>query len=156
MFTITETWKTAYPDAHAGVLVMQSVANPDTHPEMERLKQGIESQLRAQFAGKNRKVLETVPTIAAYMHYYKQFKKTYHVQAQLESIVFKGKPIPNVAALVEAMFMAEVKNLLLTAGHDFDRLELPVTLSVARGSERYTLLRGKEQGPKQDRPPLGG
>lgn len=150
MFTITEAWKTAYPDAHAGVLVMQSVDNPSTHPELDRLKQDLECRLRTQFSGKDRKALETVSTIAAYTHYYKQFKKTYHVQAQFESIVYKGKSIPNVAALVEAMFMAEVKNLLLTAGHDFDRLDLPVTLSAARGNERYTLLRGQEQVLKTD------
>jgi DNA/RNA-binding domain of Phe-tRNA-synthetase-like protein len=150
MFTITEAWKTAYPDAHAGVLVMQSVDNPSTHPELERLKQNLEGRLRAQFAGKDRGALESFSTIPAYAAYYRKFKKTYHVQGQLESIAFKGKSIPNVAALVEAMFMAEVKNLLLTAGHDFDRLDLPVTLSVARGSERYTLLRGQEQVLKTD------
>jgi DNA/RNA-binding domain of Phe-tRNA-synthetase-like protein len=145
MFNVTEDWKATYPDAHAGILVMQSVDNPSTHSELERLKQDLEGRLRAQFAGKDRCALETFSTIPAYTAYYKQFKKTYHVQAQLESIACKNKSIPNVAALVEAMFMAEVKNLLLTAGHDFDRLDPPVTLSVAGGSERYTLLRGPEQ-----------
>jgi DNA/RNA-binding domain of Phe-tRNA-synthetase-like protein len=145
MFNVTENWKAAHPDAHAGILVMQSVDNPGTHPELERLKHKLEGRLRAQFAGKDRKFLETFSTIPAYAAYYRQFKKTYHVQGQLESIVFKGKSIPNAAALVEAMFLAEVKNLLLTAGHDFNRLDLPVTLSVAGGSERYTLLRGPEQ-----------
>lgn len=145
MFNVTEAWKAAYPDAHVGILVMQSVDNPSTHSELERLKQDLEGRLRAQFAGKGRKVLEMFSTIPAYTAYYRQFKKTYHVQAQLESIAFKGRSIPTVAALVEAMFMAEVKNLLLTAGHDFDRLDLPVMLSVADGSERYRLLRGPEQ-----------
>jgi DNA/RNA-binding domain of Phe-tRNA-synthetase-like protein len=46
---------------------------------------------------------------------------------------------------VEAMFMAEVKNMLLTAGHDLDQLQLPVTLNAASGNEQYTLLRGQEQ-----------
>jgi DNA/RNA-binding domain of Phe-tRNA-synthetase-like protein len=50
-----------------------------------------------------------------------------------------------VAALVEAMFMAEMKDMLLTAGHDLDALHLPLTLDVATGTERYTLLRGEEQ-----------
>lgn len=145
MFNVTEAWRVAYPDAHAGLLVMRAVHNPANHSELERLKQDLESQLRAQFVGQDRKVLETFSTLPAYTAYYKQFKKTYPVQAQLESIVFKGKSIPSVAALVEAMFMAEVKNLLLTAGHDVDRLQLPVTLSVASGRERYTLLRGQEQ-----------
>jgi len=148
MFNVSEAWRVAYPDAHAGILVMQAVNNPATHPELESMKQGLESRLRAQFAGQDRKMLETLSPIPAYIAYYKRFKKTYHVQAQLESIVLKGKSIPSVAALVEAMFLAEVKNLLLTAGHDFDRIELPVTLGVASGSERYTLLRGQAQALK--------
>jgi len=77
--------------------------------------------------------------------------KTYPVQAQLESVVLKGRSIPHVAAIVEAMFMAEVKNLLLTAGHDLETIQAPVTLDVADGAderhpnERYTLLNGQEK-----------
>lgn len=41
--------------------------------------------------------------------------------------------------------MAELDDLLLTAGHDLDRLKLPLTLDVARGDETYTLLRGDSQ-----------
>ena len=59
--------------------------------------------------------------------------------------MLKGKSIPSVAALVEAMFMAEMQDLLLTAGHDLDVLRLPLTLAVSTGTERYTLLRGEEQ-----------
>jgi DNA/RNA-binding domain of Phe-tRNA-synthetase-like protein len=145
MFNVSEAWRVTYPDAHAGILVVQGVSNPAAHPELERLKQGLESQLRAQFAGQDRSALDDFSAIPAYTAYYKQFKKTYPVQAQLESIAFKGKSLPSVAALVEAMFMAEIKNLLLTAGHDFDRVQLPVTLDVASGDESYTLLRGQEQ-----------
>jgi DNA/RNA-binding domain of Phe-tRNA-synthetase-like protein len=145
VFHLTDAWRVAYPDAHVGFLVMHEVNNPASHPELDRLKQALEAQLRAQCAGQDRNALASFATLPAYAAYYKPFNKTYHVQAQLESIVFKGKPIPSVAALVEAMFMAEVKNLLLTAGHDFARLQLPVSVSVARGDERYTLLRGQEQ-----------
>ncbi len=83
-----------------------------------------------------------------YGEYYKRFKKTYHVQLQLESIVLKGKSIPSVASLVECMFMAEVKNMLLTAGHDLDKLQLPLTLDVTKGTESYTVMRGEEQTVK--------
>ena len=149
MFEITSSWKTTYPDAHAGILVMHGVDNPATCPELERRKQDLEEQLRARFTGQDRKALDAIPTISAYNAYYKQFKKTYHVQAQLESIAFKGRTIPSVGAVVTAMFMAEVKNLLLTAGHDLDSLQLPVTLSVAGGDECYTLLRGQDQVLKE-------
>jgi DNA/RNA-binding domain of Phe-tRNA-synthetase-like protein len=150
MFNATEAWRTTYPGAHAGFLVMQDVANPAAHPELERRKQALEQHLRAQFAGQDRHALDNFGPIPAYTAYYKQFNKSYHVQGQLASIVFKGKSIPSVAALVEAMFMAEVKNGLLTAGHDFDRLQLPLTVGVAGGDESYTLLRGQVQALKAD------
>jgi DNA/RNA-binding domain of Phe-tRNA-synthetase-like protein len=60
-------------------------------------------------------------------------------------VALKGKNLPRAAALVEAMFMAELKNQLLTAGHDLDALQLPAILSVSDGTETYTLLRGVEQ-----------
>ena len=86
-----------------------------------------------------------MPVLQAYNAYYRRFKKSYHVQLQLESMVFKGKGLPSVAALVEAMFMSEVKNLLLTAGHDLDKTQGPLTLQVAQGDETYLLLRGQPQ-----------
>jgi len=148
MFEVAEAWRATYLGAHAGFLVMQGVANPARHPGLEAAKQALEENLRAQFAGQDRDTLGAYGPIPAYTAYYKQFDKTYHVLAQLASIVYKGKPIPSVAALVEAMLMAEIKNGLLTAGHDLDRLQLPVTLDVAGGEERYTLLRGQVQGCK--------
>ena len=41
--------------------------------------------------------------------------------------------------------MAELKNMLLTAGHDLDKLRLPLVLDVSTGDETYTLMRGTEQ-----------
>jgi DNA/RNA-binding domain of Phe-tRNA-synthetase-like protein len=145
MFEVTSAWKSAYPEAHAGVLVMRAVSNPAHDPALESRKAALEEGLRSQFSGQDRSTIASHPILRAYGDYYRQFKKTYHIQLQLESIVLKGKLIPSVAALVEAMFMAEMKVLVLTAGHDFDSLHLPLTLDVATGRERYTLLRGEEQ-----------
>jgi DNA/RNA-binding domain of Phe-tRNA-synthetase-like protein len=145
MFEVTQNWKLAYPGASAGVLVMRAVSNPAHHPDLERRKAELEDQLRAQFSGHDRVAMASHPVLQAYDQYYRPFKKTYHIQLQLESIVLKGKAIPSVAALVESMFMAEMQDLLLTAGHDLDVLQLPLTLDVATGSERYTLLRGDDQ-----------
>ena len=145
MFEVTSAWKSAYPEAHAGVLVMRAVSNPVHDPALEGRKAALEEGLRSQFSGQDRSTIASHPILRAYGDYYRQFKKSYHIQLQLESIVLKGKSIPSVAALVEAMFMAEMKVLLLTAGHDLDSLHLPLTLDVATGNERYTVLRGEEQ-----------
>jgi DNA/RNA-binding domain of Phe-tRNA-synthetase-like protein len=127
---------------------MRDAANPAHHVDLEKHKAALEDELRARFAGQDRVALLQHPVLQAYDAYYRHFKKTYHVQLQLESILFKGKSIPTVAALVEAMFMAEMDNLLLTAGHDLDSLHLPLTLDVSNGTESYTLLRGDLQTPK--------
>jgi DNA/RNA-binding domain of Phe-tRNA-synthetase-like protein len=145
MFKLTTTWKSAFRDAHVGVLVMRAVTNPAQHPELDKHKAELEEQLRAQFSGQDRTALSSHSVLQAYNNYYRRFKKTYHVQLQLESIAWKGKSIPSVSSLVEAMFMAEMKNLLLTAGHDLDTLQLPLELDVSKGDERYTLMRGEEQ-----------
>jgi DNA/RNA-binding domain of Phe-tRNA-synthetase-like protein len=150
MFEVTDAWKATYSEAHAGVLVMRSVSNPAHHPALESKKAALEEQLRAQFSGQDRATIASHPVLQAYAEYYRRFKKTYHIQLQLESIVLKGKSIPGVAALVESMFMAEMQDLLLTAGHDLDVLHLPLMLDVANGTEQYTLLRGEDQILKVD------
>lgn len=145
MFTLSNSLKTAYPDANIGILAIRNTNNPKHHPDLNREKETIEKKLRAKFADFDRAALKSLPVLRAYNDYYRQFKKTYHVQLQLESIVFKGKSIPQVAALVEAMFMAELKNQLLTAGHDLDQLERPIQGTLATGSEAYIGINGKAQ-----------
>ena len=145
MFIASEAWKSAYPNAYAGILVMHKVANPAKHAGLNQNKEMVENKLRTLYMGFNRSGFEALTVIQAYQAYYKQFKKTYHVLLQFESLVLKGKSIANVAALVEAMFMAEIENMLLTAGHDLDSLKLPVQIKVASGNESYTLMNGQEQ-----------
>ena len=145
MFTVSKAWKTAYPGAAVGILAMREVVNPQRHPALDECKEELEKELRSRYAGYDRADLKALPVLEAYNAYYRKFKKTYHVQLQLESIVFQGKSIPKVAALVEAMFVAELKNLLLTAGHDLAAIQEPVGVDVAEGSERYIRLNGQEQ-----------
>lgn len=145
MFRISDAFKNAYPDAHAGILALRHVSNPSRHTELEKKKKALEDRLRSLFSSQGRVFLENHPALRAYGAYYRLFKKTYHIRLQVESILFKGKSLPSVAALVEAMFMAELNNMLLTAGHDLDMLRFPITLTVSKGDERCILLRGEEQ-----------
>jgi len=145
MFSVSEACKATYPGAAAGILVMKNVANPARHSEFDGHKEAFQKQLRSRFAGYDRAGLKALPTIQAYNTYYKRYKKSYHVQLQLESVALKGRSIPRIAALVEAMFMAELNSLLLTAGHDLETVQQPIRLKVAEGTESYTLLNGKEQ-----------
>jgi DNA/RNA-binding domain of Phe-tRNA-synthetase-like protein len=145
MFNVTDAWKKAFPGAVVGVLAMQHVSNPEQHAGLEQHKEELQAALRARYAGASRETLAAIPALRAYAAYLKPFKKTYHVAMQLESVVLKGKSIPSVAALVEAMFMAELEGQLLTAGHDLDSIVAPVTLDVSTGNEQYELMRGQPQ-----------
>jgi DNA/RNA-binding domain of Phe-tRNA-synthetase-like protein len=142
---IGDTWRQAFPHASAGVLVMRDVENPENHVSLEKRIQSLEGELRSQYAGKDRTALAALPTLQAYNAYYKPYKKTYHVHLQLESLVMKERSIPRVSALVTAMFMAELTNLLLTAGHDLAKVDGPVRLEAARGDEIYTTLQGVQK-----------
>lgn len=144
MLTVSKTWKETYPGAAVGILAIQNVTNPKHHPELEVRKAKLEERLRAHFAGQTKADLKALPIIQAYAAYYKRFKKTYHLLLQLESVALKGQPIPRVAALVEAMFMAELDDLLLTAGHDLAKVQQPITLDVTEGNECFFNIAGKE------------
>ncbi len=56
MFLVSDESRAAYPGAGAGVLVMRDVANPTSHPAIDRLSAEMESQLRSRFAGGNRAI----------------------------------------------------------------------------------------------------
>jgi DNA/RNA-binding domain of Phe-tRNA-synthetase-like protein len=145
MLIVSPAWKAAHPGAVAGILAMHEVANPARHAGLEHRVEACEAELRARFAGGDRAALRALAPLRAYAAYYGRYRKTYHVQLQVESVALKGKSLPRGPALVAAMVMAEAQHLLLTAGHDLDALRLPITLGVATGEERYVLLRGEEQ-----------
>jgi len=148
MFSASNRWAETYPGAAIGVLALRGVVNPEKHDELERRKRELENSLRSQYGSGTRESLKTLPRMQAYTAYYRRFQKTYHVQLQLESVVFKNKSLPQVAALVEAMFMAELKNLLLTAGHDLDRVIGGTGVDLASGRESYVTLGGEERSLK--------
>jgi DNA/RNA-binding domain of Phe-tRNA-synthetase-like protein len=142
---VDDSWNRIHAEACVGLLALQNVHNPPRHPALDERKQEIEAALRARFAGQTKAALQRLQTIQAYQAFYKPFNKTYHVLLQLDSIALKGKPIASATALVQAMFMAELDNQLLTAGHDLDLVVAPVTIAASRGDETYTRINGQTQ-----------
>jgi DNA/RNA-binding domain of Phe-tRNA-synthetase-like protein len=136
----TETWRSAFRGAVVGALVIRAARNREQSAALEAEKRRLEEQLRAA-AGPT---THGGPVARAYVDYYRAHGKTYQVKAQRESVARKSKPIPSRAALVEAMFMAELKNLILTAGHDLDAIAAPVRVNETAKGDRYVLLNGTE------------
>jgi DNA/RNA-binding domain of Phe-tRNA-synthetase-like protein len=135
----TAAWRSTFPGAVVGALVMRGVRNPEHNPTLEAAKRRLEKDLRAGAGGPDADRI-----LRAYVDYYGARGSTYHVKAQRESVALKGKPLPRRAALVEAMFMAELKNLILTAGHDLDAVAPPVSVEVTTDKDRYVQLNGAQ------------
>jgi len=143
MLSLTDSWKSAYPNASVGLLQMRGVSNPEANADLDAKSAYVERALRESYSGADRAAIKAIPAINAYNDYYKRFKKTYHVQLQLESVLLKGRSIPGMRSLVKAMVTAELKNQLLTAGHDVSKLDGLLTASVATGDEEYVGFGGK-------------
>ena len=148
--TVSDTLQQTHPGASVGVLALQNAVNSTGHSALAGQRTALEDVLRQRHAGQTRVDLKALPVIAAYVRYYKKFKKTYHVLLQLESVVFKQQPIPTAGALVEAMFMAELNDGLLTAGHDLDAIETPLDIRTSHDGEPFIRMNGQPQPLKGD------
>lgn len=138
----TDNWRITHPGAVIGLLELSGVDNSRPSPKLEDRKRETEARLRERYQGFARADFVSLPVMAAYQKYYKRFTKTYHVLLQLESIVLKGKSLPDVSPLVDANFTAEVDTLVLTAGHDVAKLVGPVLMDVSRAGDQITRMNG--------------
>ena len=125
-----------------GVVLLGNVDNTKRETPLDLRKQGVEATLREKYSKFSRADLLKLEVLKAYRNYYRQFNKTYHVQLQLESVVHKGKPLPNVSPLVDANFAAELNTLILTAGHDADLLRNFVRIDVTQVGDQFTQMNG--------------
>ena len=140
--SVTETWKAAHPEALIGILEVSQVDNTVACPELDQRKRAVEVSLRECYKGFARSDFVSTEVLSHYVRYYKSFEKTYHVQLQLESIVLKGKSLPNVSPLVDANFVSELETLVLTAGHDVAKLGAPLCIDVSRSGESIVQMDG--------------
>lgn len=146
MVTMDPTWKTVWPQAHVGVMAVSGLAAPERCKALGDKKIELMRSLRSRFPDKES--ILSWHTMRAYADYFKRYKKTYHVLIQVESVACKGKALPNVSPVVEAMFMAELDHAILTAGHDVDALQGSVRLLAAQGGEMYEGIGGRRQEVK--------
>jgi len=142
IISATDAWRAAHPGAVIGLLELSGVDNSRASVELTQRKRETEARLREQYQGYARPDFLSLPVMSAYNQYYRKFSKTYHVLLQVESIVLKGKSLPDVSPLVDSNFIAEVDTLVLTAGHDAAKLQGPVVMDVAREGDQIEQMTG--------------
>jgi DNA/RNA-binding domain of Phe-tRNA-synthetase-like protein len=138
----TDEWRTSHPGAAIGLLELSGAANIYPSPSLDGRKRETEMRLRERYRGFTRQDFLVLPVLSDYERYYKRFNKTYHVQLQVESIVLKGKDLPDVSPLVDSNFVAEVETFVLTAGHDVAKLHGPIAIDVSREGDQMTQMNG--------------
>ena len=138
-------WKATHLNAVIALLEISGVDNTQPCPPLDDRKREIEAQLREKYGEFTRKELVALLVMSAYKQYYSRFKKTYHVQLQVESIAQKGRKLPNVSPLVDANFVAEMETFILTAGHDVEKLQQPITIDISREGDTITQMNGEHK-----------
>jgi DNA/RNA-binding domain of Phe-tRNA-synthetase-like protein len=143
LISCTSEWQATHPGAVIGLLELSGVDNSHNSNRLDDRKRETEVRLRELYKGFTRQDFLSLPVMSAYDQYYKRFNKTYHVQLQLESIVMKGKSLPNVSPLVDSNFIAEVETLVLTAGHDVAKLHGSISMDVSREGDQIAQMNGE-------------
>ncbi len=149
MFKIINNTKDLYPNICFGALTVHNLHKNGNQELMNKLKDAELKNIHTKFANYDRSEANKTSPLAEYKAYYKKFKKTYPVLLQLESVVLKNKDIPAVGISVEAMFLAEVRNLLLTAGHDLDKIQGNFLINVADKTMPYMGISNHETKVKE-------
>jgi DNA/RNA-binding domain of Phe-tRNA-synthetase-like protein len=137
-FMISDKAMTVYPSLKVAMLEVRGVPFRESAEQLESAKREHEEHIR-----KNHQELSQHNTIKTYSQFFKKFRKGYPIEFQLKSIA-EGRPLPSRNAVVEAMFMAELRNMFLTAAHDLDRVNGDLGTTVTKGSEEYVNISGKE------------
>lgn len=145
MMKISPSVKSTLPETKFGMMIVKGLCSPIERAVMDNITATEIEQMKLNNSCYERRSALTKEPLCHYAAYYKRYNKTYHVLGQLESVLLKGKSIPPVGVPVEAMFLAEVKNLLLTAGHDLELIEGDLTVNIATEPLNYKGLSGKEQ-----------
>lgn len=151
MLTVDAKLKEKYPNTFFGLLVVDGFA--PTQQGVQAFEAHAQQQLqniRSRYEGCDKKqIAEINPAIAAYVKYYKKFKKSYHVLLQTESVL-KGRELPQSLAAAQVLLLTELQTGMLLAGHDCSSCKFPLTAVCAEGNEQYTGAAGNDIAVKSN------
>ena len=144
MITVNQQVAVRHPGASVGAVALENIQGPGDDQALREAAGRINEELQARYGQLDRAGIKKSSPAAVYADYYRQFGQSYHLLGQLDSVLSGQKPLTPGLSLPSAMFMAEIESLLLTAGHDLDRLELPLELVVTGEGQEYTGLSGRQ------------
>lgn len=141
--SISQDAKLTYPDLKVSILEVRSSQKLQFNENLIEMKRQLENKISEW---ENPELLDHV---TKYNSFYKKFSSKVPMEFQIKSVA-SGKGIPAFNPILAGMFMAELKNIILTAGHDLDTLGDHIQVQLSEGSEEYTKINGKLQQLKKD------
>jgi DNA/RNA-binding domain of Phe-tRNA-synthetase-like protein len=141
---LTESLKEKYPVSIFGNLIIRNVPNRKRNETLEERKRNLESEIKENYAEVDKDTM-----IHYYNTYFQMWKKTYPIAYQINTVK-SGRKFPLVSVLVDCMFIAELKNRILTSGHDLDEIKGDLTFDISQGGEQYLKLNGQKQKLKKN------
>ncbi len=141
MITLNNSVTQRFPGAKMGILAITH-ADPAAALPPSAIDAAM-AEIRNRYAQKDRKALKSMYPIQVYTDYYRHFGYSYHVLAQLESVLQGKKQFQSRPSLLNAIFVTEVESMLLASGHDLAALRTPLQLKTAAGDETYLSISGK-------------
>ena len=144
---VSKDARIAYADWKIGIMqidcLLPRVGGPELDDEVGRVEKG----LLSRFGGLSRKAIADTEPSRSYDQHFSRFGKAYPVLLQATGVATKGRRIAMPDPLVRSMFAAELEGMLLTAGHDLDAFDLPLSLELPSGSDPMPTLGGDEKTP---------
>jgi DNA/RNA-binding domain of Phe-tRNA-synthetase-like protein len=141
---LTLDLKKKYPSSMFGSLIIRDIQNRKRDETLEEQKRNLERKLREDYVKGDEDSM-----ISYYNSYFKIWRKIYPIEYQIKTLKSGGK-FPQVSVLVDSMFIAELKNRILTSGHDLDEIQGDLKFDVSEGGERYFKINNQEQELKKN------
>lgn len=133
-----------HPDYVAVILVAEGLANGPTDAASDAALRDAEAHLRERGLAR----AADAPQIAAWRAAFGAFgakPSRYPCSAEaLAARVLKGDALPRVNRLVDHYNAVSVRHLVPVGGEDLDRIDGPLRLTVADGTERFDAAEGVE------------
>lgn len=140
--SISNNLQQEFPDLKIAIMRVKNIDYQSDETKLKQEKQKIEKFIRTNYQD-----VKNLDVIKSYNQFFKKFGKVYPIQYQIQSII-DGKGLPSTIKVVEAMFMAELQTLFLTAGHDLDKIEGNLQVQLTIGDEKYLKINQKDQSLK--------
>ncbi|MFX0086953.1 MAG: phenylalanine--tRNA ligase beta subunit-related protein [Candidatus Hodarchaeota archaeon] len=144
LINLTHNLKKNYPSSNFGSLIIRDVQNRKRNETLEERKRDLEKKIIKSIGEVDKDSM-----IIYYNNYFKIWKKIYPIEYQIKTIK-NGGNLPQVSVLVDSMFISELKNKILTSGHDLDAIQGDLTFDVSKGGEKYLQLNGRERKLKKN------